>query len=71
MIQPHPLLKEAGQGGFLDIPRYANSDFTRTPDALVARIKVELVPEPSTLLGLGFFSIAGTFLQLGKDKKNS
>ena len=51
VIELHPLLKEAGQGGFLDVPRFANSDFTRAPEARIARIKVEVVPEPLTLLG--------------------
>ena len=63
VIQKHPLLKEAGQGGFLDLPRFANSDFTRAPDATVARIKVELVPEPLTLLGAGTAVGLGAFFK--------
>lgn len=52
-VQKHPLYKEPGEGGFLDIPQYSNADFTRAPDQLVARISVEKVPEPNSILATG------------------
>jgi hypothetical protein len=60
VIKPHPLLKEPGQGGFLDLPPYVNSDFTRTPNETLARITIQQVPEASSIFG-----ILGIGLMLG------
>lgn len=64
-IQPHPLIKEAGLGGFLDVPLFSNSDFTRNPDALIARFTIEAgsssqaVPEPTGIVGLLMLGLWG------------
>ena len=54
-IQPHPLLLEPGQGGFLDLPRYLNADFSRNPNETLVRILVELESdvEPQTTAVFG------------------
>jgi hypothetical protein len=48
-----------GSGGILDSPMFANADFT-APGYQAARISVELVPEPSTvmLVGAGLLWVA-------------
>lgn len=63
-IQPHPLFKEAGTGGFLDIPLFSNSDFTRNPNNLIARFTIEAgssqaVPEPTSIIS---FLVMGTLI---------
>ena len=73
VIQEHPLLDEPGEGGYLDIPRFSDSDYTRAADARVARITIELVPvpEPSVLLGLGITTTVGALLKSKKTRNKS
>lgn len=71
VIKMHPLLKEPGQGGFLDIPRYVNSDFSRRPNETYALITVEQVsvPEPSTILGIGIMLGIGGLIDRLRSRK--
>ena len=73
VIQKHPLLMAPGEGGFLDIPRFSNNDYTRAANARVARISIQLVPvpEPSMLFGLGATAIAGSLLHRNNGRKKS
>lgn len=52
----HPGFNALGSGGILDDPRFANADFTAN-GYQVARIRVQVVPEPSTTIGL--LAVAG------------
>lgn len=65
-IQPHPLLLEPGLGGFLDLPRYVNADFTRAPSETLALISVELEsePEPEPLLTEVFGSLEADVIEV-------
>ncbi|AOX02182.1 hypothetical protein BJP34_24510 [Moorena producens PAL-8-15-08-1] len=66
LIRTHPLLKEPGQGGFLDLPNYVNGDFTRNPNQIYALINIEQVsvPEPTStfsLLAIGLLGVTSIF----------
>jgi hypothetical protein len=49
VVMIHPGFLPSGSGGILDAAMFAGADF-KVPDYQVARIQVEVVPEPSTIL---------------------
>jgi hypothetical protein len=51
VVETHPGFNPRGSGGILDSTRFANADF-KAPGYQVARIRVEQVPEPASVLGL-------------------
>ncbi|HAC66235.1 MAG TPA: PEP-CTERM sorting domain-containing protein [Cyanothece sp. UBA12306] len=51
LVGLHPGFNAIGTGGILDDPQFSNADF-KVPGYQVARIQVQVVPEPSTVIGL-------------------
>ena len=49
VVMIHPGFLPVGSGGILDDPMFSAADFT-APNYQIARIQVEQIPEPSTLL---------------------
>ncbi len=62
VVTLHPGFNALGSGGILDAPEFAGADFT-LPGYQVARIQVQVVREPSTVIGLLTAVGSGFFLK--------